>query len=145
MRRIPNPNMQDFARHLLAYESAAGDSSAADVPVVVRVSEKLRRPLCVLAGASGFRSLLTRALTLAKSEAPVLGDVSVNPDGSLDGLNGLHSSEALDAGVALITQLLSLLASFIGEPLALSLVHEAWPELPMDDASSGNRTNDPTK
>lgn len=137
---IPSPKMQDLARHLLAYESGA-DSSA-----VVRVSEKLRRPLCMLAGAAGFRSLLSRALTLAKREIDGLDAVSVKPDGSLDSLSGLQDSEVLDFGVELIAQMLGLLVTFVGEPLTLSIVQEVWPELSVGDTNSGRQDqNDPTR
>jgi len=135
--KMPNPKMQDFARRLLAYESTGEPSSGADISAVAHVAEKLRRPVCTLAGATGFRSLLTRALTLARREAPGLGTVSVKPDGSLDGLDGLAYGEVSDAGIALIAQLLGLLATFIGESLTLSLMHDAWPELPTDDTNPG--------
>ncbi len=55
----------------------------------------------------------------------------------MDGLNELHNDEAEEAGVMLIAHLLGLLATFIGESLMLSLVREAWPELPFDDTNSG--------
>lgn len=135
--RTNDGKTRDFARRLVAYEAAERNPSGADAPVAFRVSEKLRRPLSTLAGVTGFRSLLARALTLAKSEDHSLSTVHVKPDGSLDGLNELHNDEAEEAGVMLIAHLLGLLATFIGESLMLSLVREAWPELPFDDTNSG--------
>lgn len=145
-RSNSNPEMQDIARHLLAYESAERTPSARDISAVVRVSEKLRRPLCMLAGVTGFRSLLSRALTLAKRENLGINAVSVKPDGSLDGLNGLRDDDLLDGGAALIAQMLALLVAFVGESLTLSIVHEVWPELSVDDTNSGRQDqHDPTR
>jgi hypothetical protein len=87
-------------------------------------------------GVAGFRSLLSRALTLAKVEAPSLSAVQVAADGSLKGLDELASQtgkeQAKDGGAILIAQLLGLLHTFIGEGLTLHLVQEVWPEAPFD-------------
>jgi hypothetical protein len=90
------------------------------------VCDKLRRPLTTLAGAAGFRSLLARALSLAKQESPLLGAWEVKPDGSLQGLNG----EAAQPGAVLIAQLIGLMITFIGESLTLRLLHDVWLDLP---------------
>lgn len=129
--------MQDLAKRLLASETAEGNFSSANIPAVLRVSEKLRRPLSTLAGSAGFQSLLSRALTLAKRTSPGLNAVQVKPDGSLEGLNKIASGEAAEAGILLIAQLLELLAHFIGESLTLGLVRDVWPDLVFSDANSG--------
>src|SRR3989442_9654386 len=100
-RMSPNPKMRDLARRLLAYEADPADP--ADAPEANRsaafhVSEKLRRSLSTLVGAGGFRALLARALTLAKTEAHGLSAVQIKPDGSLEGLSELHNDEAAEAG-----------------------------------------------
>ena len=129
--------MRDLAQRLLAYEAAALNSSEQDTPAVFRVSEKLRGPLSTLAGATGFRTLLARALTLAKTHAPGIGAIQVKPDGSLEGLSELHDDgEVAEAGVLLIAQLLGLLVLFIGENLVLRLVLDVWPDLPIVDGTS---------
>jgi len=92
---------------------------------VSRVSDKLRRPLTTLAGAAGFRSLLARALTLAKQESPALGAWEVKADGSLESPNG----EAQQSGDVLIAHLIGLMVTFIGESLTLRLVHDVWLDL----------------
>jgi len=98
----------------------------ADMHAVCRVCDKLRRPLTTLTGAAGFRSLLSRALTLAKQESPVLGAWEVKTDGSLQGLNG----EAAQSGDVLIAHLIGLMITFIGESLTLRLLHDVWLDLP---------------
>lgn len=135
-RTNPGPETRDFARRLIAYEMASANSGDVSTPAAFRVSEKLRRPLSTLAGVTGFRSLLGRALTLAKSQDRNLDSVHVKPDGSLAGLDELRDHEATEAGVTLIAHLLGLLATFIGESLMLTLLHGAWPDLPFDDINS---------
>ena len=123
-RSADAPTTRELARRLLAYE-AAGTANA-DAQAVCRVCDKLRRPLTTLAGAAGFRSLLARALTLAKQESPLLGAWEVKSDGSLQGLNG----EAAQSGAVLIAHLIGLMITFIGESLTLRLLHDVWLELP---------------
>jgi hypothetical protein len=123
---------RDLARRLLAYETVAGETSVPMESAVLRVFEKLRRSLCALAGVAGFRSLASRALTLALSEAPGLGVVRITAHGALEGLDKLElqigKDQAGQAGVILIAQLLGLLFTFIGEALTLRLVQDAWPD-----------------
>lgn len=131
-----NSKMQDIALRLLAHEVATVDRSETSTPAMVRVSEKLRRPISSLAGATGYRALLARALSLAKAQTPGLSSVHVEPDGSLE-LDGsdLLNGEAEEADTVLIAQLLGLLSNFIGEDLTLRLVHDAWPSLPNVDGN----------
>ena len=128
-RSSASPEIRDLAQRLLTYEATVSTG-----PAVLHVSEKLRRPLSTLAGASGFRSLLTRALTLAKAEVPGLSVVQVKPDGSLSGLTDLgnHDQKA-EVGVILIAQLLELLVIFIGRGVMLSVLLNAWPDFRVEN------------
>jgi hypothetical protein len=120
-----------LAQRLIAYQGAAGNTSEPMEFAAFRVCETLRRPVCALAGVAGFRSLLARALTLARAEAPGLSVVQVAADGSLKGLDELDpqsDKQARDGGAILIAQLLGLLLTFIGEGLTLRLVQDVWPE-----------------
>jgi len=132
---------RDLAGHLLAYEAAAGKDSEPTESAAFRVCEKLRQPLCSLAGVAGFRSLLSRALALARAEAPSLSAVQVGADGSLKGLDELgpqrDTDKAMEGGALLIAQLLGLLLLFIGEGITLRLVQDVWPESAFDDRDSG--------
>jgi hypothetical protein len=121
------PAIQDLARRLIALE-AARDPSHGSVGAAVRACEKLRVPLAKLVGVAGFRSLLSRAMAVAKAEVPSLDAVQVRPDGSLVGLDGIGRTQDAEAGTVVVTQLLGLLATFIGEPLTLLLVSDAWPD-----------------
>jgi len=123
---MPPPQTRDLALRLLAYENAAGKTSEPTEFAAFGVCERLRQPLITLAGVAGFRSLLSRALTLARAEAPSLSAVQIAADGSLQGLDGLrpelHADEAGEAGLILITQLLGLLVRVVGEASTLQLV-----------------------
>jgi len=120
-------SVREIADQLIAFESTSKSISEADANATCRVCEKLRRPLITLAGTAGFSSLLQRALALARREAPVLDDVSVEPDGSLKGLEG---SAAMATSV-LVAHLLSLLITFIGQTLTMRLLHDIWPNMPL--------------
>jgi hypothetical protein len=117
---------RDLAQRLLAHQNAAGKTSEPTEFAAFRVCETLRQPLCALAGTDGFRSLLSRALTLALAEAPSLSVVQVAADGSLKGLDELQSQvdsdQAREAGIVLIAQLVGLLVRVVGEAVTLQLV-----------------------
>jgi hypothetical protein len=121
-----------LAQRLLTYEAVAGENSGPTESAAFRVCAKLRQPLITLAGVAGFRSLLSRALSLARAEAPSLSAVQVATDGSLQGLDELgpqiDKEQAREGGTILIAQLIGLLLTFIGEGLTLRLVQDVWPE-----------------
>jgi hypothetical protein len=139
------PASRHLAKRLLAYEAVAGENSEPTESAAFRVCAKLRRPLITLAGVAGFRSLLFRALTLARAEAPSLSAIQVAADGSLRGLDELASQtdkkQARDGGAILIAQLIGLLLTFIGEGLTLRLVQDVWPEAAFDGRVSEKERN----
>jgi hypothetical protein len=128
------PESRHLAQCLLTYEAVSGKNSEPTESAAFRVCAKLRRPLITLAGVAGFRSLLSRALTLARAEAPSLSAVQVAADGSLKGLDELadDTEQDRDGGAILIAQLIGLLLTFIGEGLTLRLVQDVWPEAAFD-------------
>jgi hypothetical protein len=128
--KIPSPNARETATQLLAYETGAGEPPDASFLPAIRVCEKLRRPICTLAGSTGFNALLGRALNLAKAQDPQLAGTRVQLDGSLEGFNEPRIHEDGPAGLVLIEQLLSLIHAFIGQDLTLRLMAEVWPDLP---------------
>ena len=125
-----------MAQRLLTLEAVAGKNSEVTESAAFRVCAKPRWPLTTLAGIDGFRSLLARALALAKAEAPSLSAVQVAADGSLQGLDELEpqidKDQAKEGGAILIAQLIGLLLTFIGEGLTLSMVQAVWPEAAFD-------------
>jgi hypothetical protein len=110
----------------------------------LRVYEKLRQSLGELVGVAGFYSLASRALALAKPEAPSLNAVQVSGDGALKGLGeietqiDMNKDSAGEEGIILIARLLGLLRIFLGEVLTLSLLRNVWPGEAFDDRNAGN-------
>lgn len=133
--------MRDVARRLLALEAAKSPSQPHEHEAA-RVCAKLRISLTRFAGADGFTSLLRRAVALARAEVPALSGIQVNPEGFLEGLEQVPASEwkpgsgcdgEAEAAVAITAHLLELLVTFIGWPLTLRLVREAWPDASLDE------------
>jgi hypothetical protein len=144
-----HPKTRDLVRCLLEYEAMEAESSGTTQPTTLRVYEKLRVSLGEVAGGAAFASLASRALALAKPEAPGLEAVQISEDGSLRGLaemeppTNMKRSQATDdqpeeRGVIFIARLLGLLLIFLGEALTLSLLRVTWPSTVFDDRNSGN-------
>ena len=123
------PPLRDLASRLLAEEMDKGEVGT--VSPGARVCEKLGLSLTKLAGPAGFRSLLSRALALAQEEVPWLTGVKVLDDGSFGGLREARvkaEASAAERGESiLVAQLIGLLIVFIGTPLTMQLLRQAWP------------------
>ena len=136
------PQLQNLARRLLALEASSRNTREAEGSAAFYVCEKLRQPLSTLAGVAGFRSLLSRALTIAGDEVRWLKAVKLNANGSLEGLDEaqLSAAEIAEGEAVLVAQLIGLLVTFIGATLTLQLLQQAWPE-----ASLGGLNSEPEK
>ena len=147
------PKMRDLAHRLLDYEAGANKSAEPGKSATLRVYEKLRDGLSEFAGAAGFESIATRALALARTEAPSLNAVRVSADGELHGLgrdldeidhpvdidkDRADEPHADEGEIILIARILGLLLLFLGEAIVLSLVRVTWPGATLDDRSSEN-------
>ena len=103
------------------------------------VIEKLRIPLTKFAGADGFASLLRRALTLASADVACAAKRQDQArTARLEGFEQIVADKGTgaagaEAAVAITAHLLDLLVTFIGEPLTLTLVREAWPDTSLDE------------
>ena len=141
------PGMRDLAHRLLVYEAGAGKASEPLEFPTLRVYEKLRQNLGEFVGVAGFYSLASRALALAKPEAPSLNTTVVSGDGALQGLGeiqtqiDMNKDPAGEGGIILIACLLGLLRIFLGEALTLSLLRNAWPDEAFDDRNSVHGRN----
>lgn len=134
-----------LTQKLIALETRPEDGEGAEGRAAFRVCEKLREPLCVLAGAAGYRSLLLRALALARRRSPWLAELKTRPDGALDfpaeaGVSR-DADEAAAGGAILLSELLGLLSTLIGDALTLRLVRNVWPGL---EASPSKPITDPS-
>jgi hypothetical protein len=136
--------MQNLARRLIAAEHRPRDSADNSARAAFRVCDKLRESLSALVGTRGFRTLMVRALSLAKIEVPWLSKVEVGTNGLPILPDALEREtdpdEAAKGGLALVTQLLDLLATLIGDALTLRLVQQIWPKTALNDPKSGGKT-----
>jgi hypothetical protein len=92
------PQVRRFAQQLLAEEATLGSGSGRNGPVVLRVCEKLRRPLMTLAGSAGF-----------------------------DAIDRDPHNHLAEAEVLLLAEKIGLLFIFIGQALTLRLINDIWP------------------
>ncbi len=129
----PSPAVRDLARRLFATEVALGKPPGAPADTAVLICQKLCVSLTMFASLQGFRSLMSRALSLAKAEVPSLGVVRVAEDGSLRGFDKVGQEERTASagreGLILVSHLLELIVIFIGEALTLSLLRVTWPNV----------------
>ena len=132
--------MRNLARSLISAERRADEPADTDGEAAVRVCAKLRDSLSALAGAVGFRTLLTRALGIARAEVPSLANLHVGADGLLSRTGEMDDREAAQGGVALVAHLLELLATFIGEALTRRLVQQTWPRTASDMPTTRGKT-----
>jgi hypothetical protein len=131
------PAITNLARRLMALEAACAPSDQ-PVDAVVLVCQKLRTPLAKLVGVIGFRSLMSRAVAMAKVEVPSLEALQVRPDGSLGECpSGMEWDQVPEGGAVVVAQLLNLLVTIIGESLTLRLVNDAWPNASMARIDAG--------
>ncbi len=147
-----SPEMRDLAQRLLDYEAFTEKTSEPAGSATLRVYEKLRHELGEFAGVAGFQSLASRALVLAKTEAPSLNAVRVAADGSLQGMGEIEHQFDIDkiragefpageGGIILIARLLSLLHLLLGEALTLRLLRATWHCGVFDDRNSEHGRN----
>jgi hypothetical protein len=117
-------------------EAGAGGAARA----AFRVCDKLRPLLSTLAGAAGHRSLLARAVVLARARAPWLAELELGEDGAVrfpvELESRIGSDEVARGGRVLVDELLGLLGALIGEALTLRLLRNVWPEIVFPPSSS---------
>jgi len=120
--KIPSENIGSLATQLLALEAANhhdnGGSEAA------RVVDRLRISLVRFAGNDGFAALLRRSIVLVQTDDAALQAVKFTDEGKIEGFENIKA----ESGAPVITHLLWLLATFIGEQMTFQIVREIWPE-----------------
>jgi hypothetical protein len=139
----PTPAVRRLGRRLLERElesaqAALQPDAAALTEAAERATQRLAVPLARLLGAEGYWGLLRRAVHVARVESPLLQELRVpaDPSGGLDvlhaALRDADPAVARDALTAVLTHLVWLLVTFIGEGLTRRTLHEAWPDIQLD-------------
>ena len=120
---------------LLIHE-AGGDASSSEefAAAAGRLLERFSGRLSPVIGASGVEALLLRAVKLCKADFPFLdermlvGDSEGAGDSLRARLRAQETKAIRESSVSLFATLVGLLATFVGDRLAWSLVRDVWPE-----------------
>ena len=130
---------REMISRLVARVPARSDPPGSTGLPIQAVSERTYRALARSLGATGARALLTRALTQAQDEHPVLREIRID-SASEAGLERVteavqaHGAAAVTAGLeAVLEMLLGLLGRLIGNDMVAQLVEQSAPGGTQDD------------
>jgi len=111
-----------------------------------RACRKFGERLALLVSRVGAEALLSRALHVVRTdvrtdfllfdEQRTARTVEALTQRLRESANGVQSSQICDDSAAVFTTLIALVVSFIGEDLAMRLLRDVWPELPMPEPTS---------
>ena len=137
--RPPSPTAKQLAQRIIEREPHT------DAASLLPIFERLRAVLISLVGVAGFEALLSRSFALAKGEVAWLGKVPTKAEGTLGRLREaalVQSPEEQERGyLTLLTRIIGLLITFIGEDLTVQIIQDAWrDELPLPQNSSTEET-----
>ena len=131
----PAPKLAELARRVIEQEAGGPPPDpAASAAAVERACRRLKGHLVDLLGSGGVAALLRRALHLAQREQPLLAGVAVNTEsatcftGLAESLASRTEEEASAAAVAVITHILDLLVTLLGEDLGMNPIRKLWPQ-----------------
>lgn len=120
-----------LARKLLLHERAALERNGGN-SALERVCTKIEGYFFALAGMVGFQVLLAHALVLARREVAWLAPIRISNQGVFRELDQAGAKfrppEIFKGEVVVLTQLLNLLASLLGEPMTRACLNEVWHE-----------------
>jgi hypothetical protein len=123
------PQLRELAHHLIS----AASRTDAEAPGIISVVKGMDTVLTRLARRTGSRSLIARAVSLAKASEPSLKAISPSAEGVLESLEEVLSKagpeDRFRDEALVVAHLLGLLHTFIGERLTLQLITEVWPDL----------------
>ncbi len=131
---------EDLTHWLLNSVAPNDETPAAFVATAEVAHGRLRSGLSVFFGQAGFDSLWARAMSLASRSVAGGGGVGedalrLRTPGWPSVLNGRNADETRSVVVAAFTSFIGLLFTFVGADLGFRLLHQVWPELPLDTLS----------
>ena len=148
MPGTPPPKPEELARWLLASEGGAHDTVEEYTMTAIYIYERLRVHLVVFLGPEGFDALWARALHIVRrtfSWQLSAGASHAQPlRHALDiVVQERTPAEAYTVLLAIFTQFLVLLWSFIGADLGFRLLQQHWPALSVPPANEQNQEMQP--
>ena len=121
---------QTIAHQLVQQGVPSGRSSPEGFPTFP-IPDKLHESLSLLMGKAGTQALFSRALTLTKPDFPELVSVKVSDDGHLEGIAGVlpntSHQQAVHIQTALVSHIIDLLCTFLGDTLTIRLLQDVSP------------------
>jgi hypothetical protein len=129
----PSSNLVELARRIIEQEAGGSNDPTPSAAAVDAACRRLRDHLVDLLGSGGVSALLGRALHLARREQPVLAPVAISeqPDSCFSGLAeslaGSTEEEAAAASASVLTHMLGLLVTLLGEDLGMKPIRKLWP------------------
>ena len=135
MTALGNPALRQLALRALAQRKASIADAGALAAAAQRAYADLTRVSAPLIGDVGVNALTGRSLYLAQRQYPWL--VQTREPEQWDGpfeqivfcLERQDPAVATEAAGAVLATLLGLLVTFIGEPLTVQLLRQAWPDV----------------
>ena len=130
----PSPELVELAQRIAEYEAGGSPDPTASAAAVETACRRLKDHLVDLLGSGGVSALLRRALHLARREQPLLEGVAVSGEpaacftGLAESLAASSEEDATAAAVIVLTHMLDLLVTLLGEELGMKPIHELWPQ-----------------
>ena len=130
----PSPELVELARRILEHEAGGPPDPAASAAGVESACRRLKDHLVDLLGSGGVSALLRRALHLAQREQPLLAGVAVSGDSAAcftslaESLAASTEEEATAAAATVLTHMLDLLVTLLGQELGMKPIRKLWPQ-----------------
>ena len=129
----PATKLANLARQVVEQEARSlGDPAA--LAAVESACRRLKNHLIDLLGFGGVSALMRRALHLAQREQPLLAGVTVSGEsdacfiGLAESVGSSTEEEARAAAIAVLTHILDLLVTLLGEDLGTKPIRKLWPQ-----------------
>jgi hypothetical protein len=134
MTALENAALRQLAAQVVTRRAGPGADASALVAAARSASDELAGVLAPLIGRIGVDALAARALHLVKLEYPWLAETRdpEPPEALISHISGSLERQdpatATAAAAAVLATFTGLLIKLIGEPLAATLMRQAWPD-----------------
>jgi hypothetical protein len=134
MTPLENAALRQLALKVLAQQAGSAAGAEALAAAARRAYDDLARVSAPLIGQVGVEALTGRALHLAQREYPWLVQARESEQAErpfaqvIACLERQDPAVAIEAAGAVFATLTGLLVTFIGEPLTVRLLRQAWPD-----------------
>ena len=128
----PSPALCDIAKRILAQAAQGRERAPLDaVDTALLAYANMRSRLAKFLGPSGFDALMARSLAISAAIRPEFSGLRLDSDGTVQGLRdfaeGLAVADVLDGLEFVVSQMVYLVSTFIGEDLTERLIGDSRP------------------